>query len=122
MQIRSNAMDQALETIRNRIDQLGVRETTVAKEGESEILVQLPGIQDPERAKELIGKTAVLEFKIVDDSQHRGGRHQKGAATRRRDPVRLTGEGRQGALPGRVAGADDRGCGHRCAGASGQPP
>ncbi len=68
-QIRSNAMDQALETIRNRIDQLGVRETTVAKEGESEILVQLPGIQDPERAKELIGKTAVLEFKIVDDSK-----------------------------------------------------
>ena len=68
-QVRSNAMDQALETIRNRIDQLGVRETTVAREGESEILVQLPGIQDPERAKELIGKTAVLEFKIVDDSK-----------------------------------------------------
>ena len=68
--IRSNAMDQALETIRNRIDQLGVRETTVAKEGENEILVQLPGIQDPERAKELIGKTAVLEFKLVDDSKN----------------------------------------------------
>jgi preprotein translocase subunit SecD len=66
--IRSSAMDQALETIRNRIDQLGVRETTVAREGSNEILVQLPGIQDPERAKELIGKTAVLEFKLVDDS------------------------------------------------------
>ena len=69
-QIRTNAMDQALETIRNRIDQLGVRETTVAKEGEDEILVQLPGIQDPERAKELIGKTAVLEFKLVDDTNN----------------------------------------------------
>ncbi len=68
--IRANAMDQALETIRNRIDQLGVRETTVAKEAENEILVQLPGIQDPERAKELIGKTAVLEFKLVDDSKN----------------------------------------------------
>ncbi|MGC1192958.1 MAG: protein translocase subunit SecD, partial [Candidatus Binatus sp.] len=68
--IRSNAMDQALETIRNRIDQLGVRETTVAKEGDNEILVQLPGIQDPERAKELIGKTAVLEFKLVDDTKN----------------------------------------------------
>ncbi len=68
--IRTNAMDQALETIRNRIDQLGVRETTVAKEGDNEILVQLPGIQDPERAKELIGKTAVLEFKLVDDSKN----------------------------------------------------
>src|SRR5258708_10348180 len=67
--IRTNAMDQALETIRNRIDQLGVRETTVAKEGDNEILVQLPGIQDPERAKELIAKTAVLEFKLVDDTK-----------------------------------------------------
>ncbi len=67
-QIKSNAMDQALETIRNRIDQLGVRETTVQKEGDSDILVQLPGIQDPERAKELIGKTAVLEFKLVDST------------------------------------------------------
>ena len=67
LQVQNNAMDQALETIRNRIDQLGVRETTVAKEGDNDILVQLPGIQDPERAKELIGKTAVLEFKIVDD-------------------------------------------------------
>src|SRR5277367_6787083 len=70
LQLRDNAMDQALETIRNRIDQLGVRETVVAKEGEDEILVQLPGIQDPERAKELIGKTAVLEFKLVDDSKN----------------------------------------------------
>lgn len=75
-QIRTNAMDQALETIRNRIDQLGVRETTVAREGENEILVQLPGIQDPERAKDLIGKTAVLEFKLVDD------RHSVGDALR----------------------------------------
>ncbi|HTY54656.1 MAG TPA: protein translocase subunit SecD, partial [Candidatus Binataceae bacterium] len=68
--VRASAMDQALETIRNRIDQLGVRETTVAREGENEILVQLPGIQDPERAKELIGKTAVLQFKIVDDTHN----------------------------------------------------
>jgi preprotein translocase subunit SecD len=68
LQVRSNAMDQALETIRNRIDQLGVRETTVVREGDNDILVQLPGIQDPEQAKELIGKTAVLEFKMLDDS------------------------------------------------------
>lgn len=65
--ISNNAMDQALETIRNRIDQLGVRETTVEREGDNDILVQLPGIQDPERAKELIGRTAVLEFKLIDD-------------------------------------------------------
>src|SRR5579863_498045 len=67
---RSNAMEQALETIRNRIDQLGVRETTVAREGDNDILVQLPGIQDPERAKELIGKTAVLEFKLLDNKHN----------------------------------------------------
>jgi preprotein translocase subunit SecD len=67
-QVRRNAMEQALETIRNRIDQLGVRETTIAQEGNDEILVQLPGIQDPERAKELIGKTGVLQFKLVDNS------------------------------------------------------
>ena len=67
-EIQKNAMDQVLETIRNRIDQLGVRETTVAQEGNNEILIQLPGIQDPERAKELIGKTAVLQFKLIDDS------------------------------------------------------
>lgn len=70
IQLRNNAMDQALETIRNRIDQLGVRETVVQKEGDSDILVQLPGIQDPERAKELIGKTAVLEFKFLDDKNN----------------------------------------------------
>jgi preprotein translocase subunit SecD len=67
-QVRRNAMEQALETIRNRIDQLGVRETTIVQEGNDEILVQLPGIQDPERAKELIGKTGVLQFKLVDDN------------------------------------------------------
>lgn len=65
--ISNRAMDQALETIRNRIDQLGVRETSVQREGDTDILVQLPGIQDPERAKELIGRTAVLEFKLIDD-------------------------------------------------------
>jgi preprotein translocase subunit SecD len=69
-QVKKNAMDQALETIRNRIDQLGVRETTVAEEGDTDILIQLPGIQDPERAKELIGKTAVLEFKLIDDKHN----------------------------------------------------
>ncbi|HYA34516.1 MAG TPA: protein translocase subunit SecD [Candidatus Binataceae bacterium] len=76
--IKTNAMDQALETIRNRIDQLGVRETTVVREGDNEILVQLPGIQDPQRAKELIGKTAVLEFKLVDDTHSVGDAQKEG--------------------------------------------
>ena len=61
------AVDQGLETIRNRIDEFGVSEPTVQKQGQDRILIQLPGIKDPKRAIELIGKTALLEFKIVND-------------------------------------------------------
>ncbi len=67
--VRDLAIRQAVETIRNRVDQFGVAEPTIQREGENRILVQLPGIQDPERAKALIGKTALLEFKLVDESQ-----------------------------------------------------
>src|SRR5205807_2019157 len=63
--IRDNVVDQALKIIRNRIDQFGVAEPTVQAQGTDEIVVQLPGIQDPQRAKELIGRTALLEFKLV---------------------------------------------------------
>ena len=66
--LRDYAVDQSLETIRNRIDQFGVSEPVIQREGQQEILIQLPGIQDPERAKEIIGKTALLEFKLVDDT------------------------------------------------------
>ncbi len=66
-QIKKSAVEQALETIRNRIDQFGVAEPTIQLQGEDRILIQLPGIKDPKRALDLIGKTALLEFKIVDD-------------------------------------------------------
>ncbi|MGE5218394.1 MAG: protein translocase subunit SecD [Chloroflexota bacterium] len=66
--LRDYAVDQSLETIRNRIDQFGVSEPIIQRQGQSDILIQLPGIQDPERAKEIIGKTALLEFKLVDDN------------------------------------------------------
>ena len=65
--IKDNAVRQALETIRNRIDQFGVTEPVIVQQGENQILVQLPGIKDPERALELIGRTAQLEFKLVDE-------------------------------------------------------
>ena len=65
--IKDNAVNQALETIRNRIDQFGVSEPVIVKQGENQILVQLPGVKDPQRALELIGKTAQLEFKLVDE-------------------------------------------------------
>jgi preprotein translocase subunit SecD len=66
-QIKKNAIDQALETIRNRIDQFGVSEPEITLQGTDQILIQLPGIKDPERAKSLIGRTALLEFKLVDE-------------------------------------------------------
>ncbi len=64
--LRDLSVRQAVETIRNRIDQFGVAEATIAPQGRERILIQLPGIQDPERAKALIGKTALLEFKLLD--------------------------------------------------------
>ena len=66
--LRDYSVDQSLETIRNRIDQFGVSEPIIQRQGQQDILIQLPGIQDPERAKEIIGKTALLEFKLVDDA------------------------------------------------------
>jgi len=62
---KDKAVQQALETIRNRIDQFGVSEPTIQREGINHIVVQLPGIKDPQRAIELIGRTARLEFKMV---------------------------------------------------------
>ncbi len=65
--IRKNAVAQSLEIIRNRIDQFGVAEPVIVRQGEDEIVVQLPGVKDPERAMDLIGKMAQLEFKAVAD-------------------------------------------------------
>lgn len=65
--IKNHAVDQSLEILRNRIDEFGVAEPVIIRQGEDEIVIQLPGV-DPERAHNLIGKTAQLEFKIVADS------------------------------------------------------
>jgi len=62
---KQDAADRAIEVIRNRIDQFGVRETSIQRQGEDEIVVQLPGVTDRERAIDIIGKTAMLEFKLV---------------------------------------------------------
>ncbi|MBF0146448.1 MAG: protein translocase subunit SecD [Magnetococcales bacterium] len=66
-EIRGFAVEQSIQTIRSRIDQFGVAEPTIQKQGEDRILVQLPGLKDPTRAKALIGRTARLEFKMVDE-------------------------------------------------------
>jgi SecD/SecF fusion protein len=66
--IENNAVEQSLEIIRNRIDQFGVAEPVIIRQGEDEIVIQLPGIRDPDRAMELIGQTAQLQFKVVAEA------------------------------------------------------
>jgi len=66
--IKKNAVNQSLEIIRNRIDQFGVAEPIVLRQGEDQIVVQLPGVKDPQRAIGLIGQTAQLEFKMVAEA------------------------------------------------------
>jgi protein-export membrane protein SecD len=65
----NEAMTQAIEIIRNRIDQFGVAEPLIVRQGARWIVVQLPGVTDSQHAKELVGKTAQLEFRMVDDSE-----------------------------------------------------
>ncbi|MFH0845435.1 MAG: protein translocase subunit SecD, partial [Pseudomonadota bacterium] len=64
--IKENAVTQTLEILRNRIDQFGVSEPLIVRQGKDEIVVQLPGVKDHQRALDLIGRTAQLEFKFVD--------------------------------------------------------
>lgn len=66
--IKNSAMSQALETIRNRIDQFGVAEPVIQRQGLRQIVIQLPGVKDPQRAKALIQDTALLEFKMLDET------------------------------------------------------
>jgi SecD/SecF fusion protein len=70
------AIDQALEVIRNRINEFGVSEPSITKQGSDRIVVQLPGVRDPGRAREIVEKQALLEFKLVvfpNDEQTRPG-------------------------------------------------
>lgn len=66
--IENNAVEQSLEIIRNRIDQFGVAEPVIIRQGEDEIVIQLPGIRNPDRAMKLIGETAQLQFKVVAEA------------------------------------------------------
>ena len=66
---KDDAADRAIEVVRNRIDEFGVREPSIQKQGEDEIVIQLPGVTDRNRALEIIGRTAMLEFKLVSNDQ-----------------------------------------------------
>ncbi|MDF1577625.1 MAG: protein translocase subunit SecD [Desulfobulbales bacterium] len=65
--IKNNAVNQSLEIIRNRIDQFGVAEPVIIRQGADKIVVQLPGVKDPQRALALLDQTAQLEFKLLYD-------------------------------------------------------
>ena len=62
----NNAMEGAVEVVRRRIDLLGTREPTIIRQGDTRIVVQVPGLQDPQALKDQLGQTAQLEFKLVD--------------------------------------------------------
>lgn len=64
----NDAMESATEVVRRRIDELGTREPTIIRQGDTRIVVQVPGLEDPEALKQLLGQTAQLEFKLVDEA------------------------------------------------------
>ena len=100
--LRDYIVDQSLETIRNRIDQFGVSEPIIQRQGINNILVQLPGIQDPQRAKDIIGKTALLEFKLVDDNVNPEEAVKNGPPPGRQVLFGQVGKGAAGASPAKV--------------------
>ena len=65
-EVRRLAVAQNVTTLRNRVNELGVAEPVIQQQGEDRIVVQLPGVQDTARAKEILGATATLEFRMVD--------------------------------------------------------
>lgn len=65
-EIRKSALDQNMTTLRNRVNEIGVAEPVIQQQGDNRIVVQLPGVQDTARAKKILGKTATLEYRLVD--------------------------------------------------------
>jgi protein-export membrane protein SecD len=70
--INNSALKQSIEIVRRRIDDVGTKEPTILQRGEKRILIELPGLKDPERIKTLLGKTAQLNFRLVDENNEFG--------------------------------------------------
>ncbi len=77
---RQETLDQAMNTLRNRVNELGVSEAVVQQQGESRVSIDLPGIQDTAEAKNIIGKTATLEFRMVDTEHDASSMARDGTA------------------------------------------
>ena len=69
----TGAVEQSIEIVRRRIDETGVSEALIARQGQSRVLVQLPGVEDPNRIKELLGRTARMTFRLLDDNANMQG-------------------------------------------------
>ena len=103
LRLREEAVVQARQTIERRVNELGVTEPSIAQQGDDQILVQLPGVSDVDRAKEVIGSPGMLELKLVE----------QGPAASREDVLRSTG----GVVPANMEVLSGSGrCGHRRAG------
>jgi preprotein translocase subunit SecD len=116
-EIRNNTVEQTIITLRNRVNELGVAEAVVQRQGLNHVVVELPGIQDTARAQDILGKTATLEFLLKDEDNEVGGalqgkippgsklyyyKDQRPVLMKKR--VILTGE----SITGAVAGADSQ--------------
>ena len=73
LSINNSALKQSIEIVRRRIDDVGTKEPTILQRGDKRILVELPGIKDPDRIKKLIGKTAQLNFRLVTNKNSEYG-------------------------------------------------
>ena len=94
--MQDQALKQNMVTLHNRINELGVAEPVIQQQGLDRIVVQLPGVQDTAKAKDILGRTATLEVRLVDESaearaaetRHRPGAFRRRALPRARRPRR----------------------------------
>ena len=69
IELKMSALDQSLEIVRRRIDEIGTKEPTIIRRGNDRILIELPGLEDPNRIKKLLGKTANLTFRLISETE-----------------------------------------------------
>lgn len=115
-EIVNNTISQTIEIVRRRVDETGTNEPVIQRQGEGRVLVQLPGVDDPERIKNLLGKTAKLGFHLVDERATRTGRGGASALVlpMLENPVEMVGVKRRAMITGEMltnasAGFDQNG-------------